>query len=1586
MYQVGKNAALFEQVNKFLINHIQKTFRDGGDLATALRDETEYDFEADFAKPILMSVPGKVDDPNVIAARDQARIVFENQSRIFESRRDRYRQNKRAACALLWEHCTKEMQARIRQDADYDKAIVDDPIKLMQIIRSKAHSFRPEEYDVVSVIRALREFANFNQYFDEDIKDFGDRFTAMLRVFKTQFGGLLIIPKLLPTLEAEIAKGSKTVVLDLNEAQKIWERTLAYSILQAGDTRKYGSLMTTLKTQKSLHNDQYPKTVETALEALKQHTWDPAFKEEKKKRAENRRTQNQSQSSAATDEPVMMSFAQILKRLCWVCGSDQHMANQCSLRLSTPSDQWFKAKCEQADAIMKSHQHLTTVPEKTTTSDATSVASTPTQSTAQPSTTVPAAPFASKPDQEKQDHWEYVSSLRVEMWPEHQQHRATNEYFKGKRMQDLIVYDTATSSHSVNQKKYLKNIRKAIKPAEITTGGGIIVEDTIGDVEGLVDAAYYSPQAPTTLISHAGLKDSGINVQYDNEEDLFTMELKDRTLLFRRTPNNLYAHDPNDSRFTRSIMNQSLQCMQIKPLKQVETVESNSKFYTPRQLARAKEARRLLQVLGFPTIEALKEAIRLNIIRDNPVTIQDCEIATSIYGPDVASLKGKLTRRKPDPVNQTLIEMPEQFMERQGDVTLAIDTMFIAGDAYLTSYARNLKYRTCCFIPDREVSSYWTALDTIFTLYNAQGYNITEIHADQEFKPVLNPIKHDLNIRVVYAPSQQHVPEAERNNRVIKERIRATLHAVPYKAVPRIMLRYLATHAAHQLNLLPSKDSVYPTYSPWTMITGQQLVYKHHCQFPFGSYAIAHDEPDPSSTMQRRGKDAIYLRPSPGDPGGHEVLDLTTRRVINRRKLTIIPITPSVIRTVEAMAERDRIKPLNLTDFQDQPLHDSAWIAGVDYTYTPPPQADAPLHDDDEHEPETDEEEDDEPTQDVNPIEVATDIEELYPPVPQPQPAIPIPVPPRRTTRTIQPPQSYEPTMTGQTYQYLTAGVPEDTTVCRAAANLITDFRARFLQTYTLNKGLKHFGEPGREAALNETKQLHERECFAPVRSADLTPQEKQRATESFMFLVQKKSGRIKARTVSNGSTQRLWMGKEDSSSPTVSIDALFMTSMIDAYEHRRVATADIPNAFIQTPQWENDRDGNRFIMKLRGPLVDMLLEVDPYTYEEFVEYEQRNKVLYLVIKKAIYGMLQSALLFYLKLSTDLQQSGFKLNPYEPCVANKMVNGKQLTVVWHVDDMKMSHEDPRVLESFIDWLTKKYGELKAPTIVRGDKHFYLGMTIDYSERDCVKIDMRDYVQEMLDEYPDPVTPKSKTPANEKLFVVNESSPRLPEKKSNAFHHTVAKGLFLAKRARPDILTTIAFLCTRVQNPTVEDWSKLHKLMQFLKRTKEDVMKLKLNHPECIHWYVDAAYGVHPDMKSHTGYAMSLGDGCPIAGSSKQKINTRSSSQAELVAVDDAIGKILWTKRFLEEQGLVIKHNIVFQDNQSTILLEKNGRRSAGKRSRHINVKYFYITDQLQRNELEIQYCPTDQMVSDYLTKALQGNKFERFRKIIMNIE
>jgi hypothetical protein len=132
------------------------------------------------------------------------------------------------------------------------------------------------------------------------------------------------------------------------------------------------------------------------------------------------------------------------------------------------------------------------------------------------------------------------------------------------------------------------------------------------------------------------------------------------------------------------------------------------------------------------------------------------------------------------------------------------------------------------------------------------------------------------------------------------------------------------------------------------------------------------------------------------------------------------------------------------------------------------------------------------------------------------------------------------------------------------------------------------------------------------------------------------------------------------------------LTSVIEVAEERDVATCDIPNAFIQTEVQEVDKDGNRIIMKICSVLVDLLVKVVP-DYEEFVVQEGSRKVLYLHVKKAIYGMLELALLFCKKLSRDLVKYGFDVNPYDPCVANKVCNKSQLTVSWHVDDLKISH-------------------------------------------------------------------------------------------------------------------------------------------------------------------------------------------------------------------------------------------------------------------------------------------------------------------------
>ena len=236
-----------------------------------------------------------------------------------------------------------------------------------------------------------------------------------------------------------------------------------------------------------------------------------------------------------------------------------------------------------------------------------------------------------------------------------------------------------------------------------------------------------------------------------------------------------------------------------------------------------------------------------------------------------------------------------------------------------------------------------------------------------------------------------------------------------------------------------------------------------------------------------------------------------------------------------------------------------------------------------------------------------------------------------------------------------------------------------------------------------------------------------------------------------------------------------------------------------------------------------------------------------------------------------------------------------------------------------------------------------------------------------------------------MFKVHEESPKLSEDKREEFHTMVAKGLFLTKRARPDIMTAIAFLCTRVREPTEEDWIKLRRMMLFLNGTKEDCLCLSSDKSGRLTWFIDAAFAVHPDFKSHTGSNLTMGKGAIISSSTKQKMNTRSSTEAEIVSSDDQLSLVLWTRLFLEEQGYEVKQNVIMRDNQSTMKLELNGKNSSGRRTRHLNIRFFYLTDQIEKKRVEIEYCPTDLMWADFMSKPLQGKKFQEFRRDIMNL-
>ena len=514
-------------------------------------------------------------------------------------------------------------------------------------------------------------------------------------------------------------------------------------------------------------------------------------------------------------------------------------------------------------------------------------------------------------------------------------------------------------------------------------------------------------------------------------------------------------------------------------------------------------------------------------------------------------------------------------------------------------------------------------------------------------------------------------------------------------------------------------------------------------------------------------------------------------------------------------------------------------------------------------------------------------------------------------------------------------------------------------------------------------KQLHNRTVFEPVKLAELTDQERRRTMKSLIFLVENRDKTVKARTCANGSTQREYIDREDAASPTAITDSILITSVIDTKQGRDVMTVDVPNAFVQT---EIDQSGEKILMKIRGVLVDILVGMEPEDYKDFVVVHGKHKVLYVWMLKALYGMLVASLLYYKRFLDDITKIGFERNQYDPCVANRMINNKQHTITWHVDDIKSNHVEPEVNDKFLLWLNKTYGEDGIGNVkaMRGKRHDYLAMILDFSSAGVFKLNMIDYIKGIIKDFTGKLEGKVKFPWTAKLFTVDKNAKALSDKERTNFHTFVMKCMFLCKRARQDIQPGISFLSTRTIKPNEGDWRKLIRLLFFLKATQNDVAELEADDSQTIQWHVDALFAVHNDFKSHTEITTTLGKGTITSVSTKQKANARSLIESELIDIDDGVVKILWTKLFIQCQGFFVKLNLVHRDN--TLKLEENEKSSSGKCTRHFNITYFYVTDLVKRKEITLRYCPTKkEVLADYMTKPLVGAKFKLFRNKILNL-
>ena len=316
------------------------------------------------------------------------------------------------------------------------------------------------------------------------------------------------------------------------------------------------------------------------------------------------------------------------------------------------------------------------------------------------------------------------------------------------------------------------------------------------------------------------------------------------------------------------------------------------------------------------------------------------------------------------------------------------------------------------------------------------------------------------------------------------------------------------------------------------------------------------------------------------------------------------------------------------------------------------------------------------------------------------------------------------------------------------------------------------------------------------------------------------------------------------------------MTSIIDAIEGRDKAITNIKGDYINTKM--NDE----VLMKNPGKEVDLFRELDP-SLKEFVVKENGKDVLYIQLDRALYGCVQSALLWYELSSSTLKEMGFKLNPYNLCMANTTINDKQCTICWYVDDNKVSHVDSKVVDSVIEKIERKFGKMSQ---TRGEKHEFLGMEIIFQDKK-VSVSMKKHVLKAINSFNEDLIRDAATPATNHLFKVRDV-PKLDEKKAENFHSVTAQLLFIGNRCRLDIKMAVAFLCTRVSEPDEDDWKKLRRVLQYLRGTIDLKLTLGADDIRRMKSWVDVSYRIHDDCRSHTGGLMSWGWGVLLTKSQK----------------------------------------------------------------------------------------------------------------------
>lgn len=862
-------------------------------------------------------------------------------------------------------------------------------------------------------------------------------------------------------------------------------------------------------------------------------------------------------------------------------------------------------------------------------------------------------------------------------------------------------------------------------------------------------------------------------------------------------------------------------------------------------------------------------------------------------------------------------------------------------------------------------------------------------HISCDYESVLRACETSLNglgVKMSFRIPGEHEKRAERAMRIVRERMRVKRRELPY-SLPRKLYDSLAAECIRNINMMPNSKSM--PYSPCELVRGEKVNFLTDIAPPFGSLVLC-----PVSNQQYssevKQEVAVVLGPAgPSVRSGVKVYIPGKENPVIRRNIQPMAMTPHVI---EHMNEWARVKPADDNgDFSfpntisDETAGENTFFIDGGLPNFVPASAPSSIHPGVSRATKEDvsvlSQEFSKLQTDLKPTLV--DINYSIGPA-----QVPVTIP--ETTDTPTKIATFDLPTTAS------ASIPTSRKLRSVsgidASNIIssepgygTRGRTRgAVNQMSLTKSLQsEHSDAAIEAAKKELKQLVDLRTWVYLRSrADASPSVHTRETPCSMFLKQKYNSRgefllWKARLVDGG--HRTDPNKYDpfeKTSPTVSLEIVMILLCMAVQERLALESFDVPGAYLNSSL----QPGRFHMMRISKGIAKILTQVDPQARP----FLQEDGSILVEIRRSLYGLPEAAKLWNDYLTRALLDGGYHACPHDPCLFIRRRGQTEISIIAiYVDDCLHIYRGTNIYRELYESLRRaKLTDLKIDKLEANGSISFLGLNI-IKDRWNLFVNQEGYLTNLLDAFAEPYRLTPRTPLGDDGFKFPMEGPGSEAVEVTPFASQLMKVRYI-ERTRPDVCLALSALQTQMRSPTKLAVNKLRRVVAYLEATKDLGIKIKPQSMK-LYCYCDAGFAVHDKRESHSGILFTLGKfGNPILWKSiKQKLVATSSTEAELICIHDGMDYLLWMRRVLEWLGFPQETTTLYQDNTSTITMAHMGRGSSGSRTKHIDIRYFFIKQFIDAKLVEIDHLGTDHMLGDFFASPRQGQDFRHARDVIM---